>query len=145
MRDPEFVDHAVVEALGPTDHTARGTRGTLLAYLADRQLLLVLDGFEHLVDACASLVSELLRRAPGLWVLAAGRRALDVAGERVVPLGPLGEEEATDLFMDRAARHGIALRDDPEVRELCRRLDCIPLAVELAAGRMTFFFPRAGP
>ncbi|MYX44522.1 hypothetical protein GTW59_26190, partial [Streptomyces sp. SID89] len=66
LRDPEFLDHAVVEALGLTDHTTRPPREALLAHLAGRRLLLVLDGFEHLAQACAGLVAELLRRAPGL-------------------------------------------------------------------------------
>ncbi|MFF4253009.1 ATP-binding protein [Streptomyces sp. NPDC001663] len=141
VRDPEFLDYAVVEALGLTDHTTRLPRETLLAHLAERQLLLVLDGFEHLVDACAGLVGELLGRAPGLRVLAAGRRPLAVAGERVFPLAPLGEDEAVALFADRAERHGVAAGDDPAVREVCRRLDGIPLAVELAAGRLRALSP----
>lgn len=141
VRDPEFADYAVVEALGLTDHTTRLPRETLLAHLAERQLLLVLDGFEHLVDACAELVTDLLRRAPGLRVLAVGRRPLAVAGERVFALGPLGEDEAVELFADRAAQQGLSLGDNPDVRELCRRLDGIPLAIELAAGRLRALSP----
>jgi hypothetical protein len=64
VRDPRFVDHAVAEALGLADHTARPPRETLLAHLAERQLLLLLDGFEHLVDACAELVGALLQALP---------------------------------------------------------------------------------
>ncbi|WP_030607012.1 ATP-binding protein [Streptomyces fulvoviolaceus] len=141
VRDPEFVDYAVVEALGLTDHTTRLPRETLLAHLAERQLLLVLDGFEHLVDACAELVADLLQRAPGLRVLAVGRRPLAVAGERLFVLGPLGKDEAVELFADRAAGQGLALGGDPDVRELCRRLDGIPLAIELAAGRLRALSP----
>jgi predicted ATPase len=141
VRDPELVHHAVVEALGLTDHTTRAPRETLLAHLAERELLLILDGFEHLVDTCASLVTELSCRAPGLRVLAVGRRPLEVAGEHLFPLGPLDLDEAAELFVDRAARHGIGLRDDPDVRELCRRLEGIPLAVELAAGRLRALSP----
>ncbi|NEB05239.1 AAA family ATPase [Streptomyces sp. SID13726] len=141
VRDPEFVDHALVESLGLTDHTARPPRETLLARLAGRRTLLVLDGFEHLVDACAPLVVDLLGRVPGLVVLAVGRRALSVAGERVFALGPLGEGEAVELFEERAGRHGVTLGDDPHVRELCRRLDGIPLAIELAAGRLGALSP----
>ncbi|MFD4560700.1 ATP-binding protein [Streptomyces sp. NPDC058469] len=141
VRDPELVDFAVVEALGLTDHTARLPREALLAHLAERQLLLVLDGFEHLVEVCASLVAELLGRVPGLRVLAVGRRPLELAGERVVAVAPLGEDEAVELFADRAAQQGVVLGDDPDVRELCRRLDGIPLAVELAAGRLRALAP----
>ncbi|MET7575352.1 AAA family ATPase [Streptomyces sp. NPDC005492] len=142
VRDPELVDFAVVEALGLTDHTTRSPRETLHAHLLERQLLLVLDGFEHLVEVCASLVAELVGRAPGLRVLAVGRRPLELAGERVLALAPLGEEEAVELFAERAAHHGIVLGDDDaDVRELCRRLDGIPLAVELAAGRLRALSP----
>ncbi|MGW2519875.1 ATP-binding protein [Streptomyces sp. NPDC001617] len=141
VRDAEFVDYAVVEALGLTDHTTRLPRETLLAHLAERQLLLVLDGFEHLVDACAELVGELLREVPGLRVLAVGRRPLAVAGERVFPLAPLGADEAVELFAERAAPHGMPASDDQDVRELCRRLDGIPLAIELAAGRLRALSP----
>ncbi|ALV36910.1 AAA family ATPase [Streptomyces sp. CdTB01] len=141
VRDPRFVDHAVAEALGLTDHTARPPRETLLADLAGRQLLLVLDGFEHLVEACAGLVGELLRAVPGLRVLATGRRPLGVPGERVFPLAPLGEDEAVRLLVERAALHGVPVQDDEDVRALCRRLDGIPLAVELAAGRLRALSP----
>lgn len=141
VRDPRFVDHAVAEALGLTDHTARPPRETLLADLAGRQLLLVLDGFEHLVEACAGLVGELLRAVPGLRVLATGRRPLGVPGERVFPLAPLGEDEAVRLLAERAALHGVPVQDDEDVRALCRRLDGIPLAVELAAGRLRALSP----
>ncbi|MFJ2831188.1 ATP-binding protein [Streptomyces sp. NPDC087263] len=145
VRAPDLVEHAVVEALGLTDHTSRPPRQVLLDDLAERQLLLVLDGFEHLVDVCASLVGELLRCAPGLRVLAVGRRPLDLEGERLFPLAPLAEAEAAVLFEDRAAARvpGFALDDGnrSDVRELCRRLDGIPLAVELAAGRLSALSP----
>ncbi|WP_399030096.1 ATP-binding protein, partial [Streptomyces sp. 15-116A] len=148
LRDPEFLDYAVVEALGLTDHTTRSPRECLLDHLAERQLLLVLDGFEHLVEACAELVSELLRRAPGLRVLAVGRRALSVSGERLVSLAPLCEEEAVRLLEVRTGQRSAdagepgVLADEHDVRELCRRLEGIPLAIELAAGRLGALSPR---
>ncbi|WP_335935790.1 ATP-binding protein [Streptomyces sp. PTD5-9] len=140
VHDPELLDHAVVDALGLTDHTGRPPRAILLEQLAGRRLLLVLDGFEHLVDACAGLVGELLRRHPRLRVLAAGRLPLEVAGEHVFPLAPMTEDDAIRLFAERAAavRPGFRLtdRNRTAARELCRRLDGIPLALELAAGRL---------
>ncbi|MEV7286665.1 regulator [Streptomyces sp. NPDC093252] len=142
VRDPEFVVYAVVEALGLTDHTTRPPRETLLTGLAGRELLLVLDGFEHLVDACAALVGALLRKLPGLRVLGVGRRPLGVAGERRVPLAPLTENEAVALLRVRAALAGAVPDDDPALRELCRRLEGIPLAVELAAGRLGTLTPE---
>ncbi|MGG8407611.1 AAA family ATPase, partial [Streptomyces sp. 12297] len=81
VRDPELLVHALAEALRLTDHTTRPPRTVLAEHLADRELLLVLDGFEQLVDPCAELVRELLRHAPGLRVLAAGRRPLALDGE----------------------------------------------------------------
>lgn len=147
VREPELVEHAVVEALSLTDHTSKPPRQVLADHLAERQLLLVLDGFEHLVDVCASLVAELLRCAPGLRVLAVGRRPLDVEGELLFPLAPLAEPEAAELFENRAAARvpGFALDDGnrSDVRELCRRLDGIPLAVELAAGRLSALSPHS--
>ncbi|MFI9153219.1 ATP-binding protein [Streptomyces sp. NPDC053367] len=141
LRDPELVEYAVVEALRLTDHTTRPPRETLLGQLAQRELLLLLDGFEHLVEPCADLVGALLRQLPGLRVLAVGRRPLAVAGERLFPLAPLGEDDAVDLLLERASAHGVALRPGGRVRELCRRLDGIPLAVELAAGRLRALSP----
>ncbi|MER5516320.1 AAA family ATPase [Streptomyces sp. NPDC002763] len=141
VRDPEFVEYAVVEALGLTDHTTRLPRETLLEHLAGRRCLLLLDGCEHLVDGCAELVAELLRRLPDLTVLAVGRRPLGVAGERLFPLAPLGEDDAVELFAERAERQGLDVRDRAEVREVCRRLDGIPLAIELAAGRLRALSP----
>ncbi|MEV7390724.1 AAA family ATPase [Streptomyces sp. NPDC091215] len=141
VRDPEFVAYAVVEALGLTDHTTRLPEETLLGHLAGRRILLVLDGFEHLVDACAELVAELLRQLPDLIVLAVGRRPLGVAGEVLFPLAPLGEDDAVALFAERAGRQGLDVRDCGDVREVCRRLDGIPLAIELAAGRLRALSP----
>ncbi len=148
VRDAEFVDYAVVEALGLTDHTTRLPRETLFTHLAERDLLLLLDGVEHVVEACAALVTDLLGRAPGLRVLAVGRRPLGVAGELLVPLAPLGPEEALELLTVRARQRNVPRRpagadhgDRGEMRELCRRLDGIPLAIELAAGRLGALSP----
>ncbi|MFI5975874.1 ATP-binding protein [Streptomyces sp. NPDC051452] len=141
VRDPQFVEYAVLEALGLTDHTSRLPREMLLEHLAGRRVLLVLDGFEHLVEACAELTAELLRKLPELRVLAAGRRPLGLAGERVLPLAPLEEGEAVTLFADRALTQGLRVADGPVVRELCRRLEGIPLALELAAGRLRALSP----
>lgn len=140
VHDPGLLEHAVADALGLTDHTGRTPRTVLVEHLRERRTLLVLDGFEHLVDACASLVRELLRRAPGLQVLAAGRRPLLVDGEVTFTLAPLCDEDALELFSERAG----SVRPEWEptgseraaALELCRRLDGIPLALELAAGRL---------
>ncbi|WP_408056297.1 ATP-binding protein [Streptomyces mesophilus] len=141
VREADLVEHALIETFGLTDHTGRPPRSVLLDHLADRELLLVIDGFEHLADACGPLVRDLLRRSPGLTVLAAGRRALNVEGERVLALGPLPERDAAALLVERAALTGPVAEDDALV-EVCRRLDGIPLAVELAAGRLRALSPE---
>ncbi|MER5745500.1 AAA family ATPase [Streptomyces sp. NPDC002225] len=140
LHDPELLEHALVDALGLSGHVGRAPRATLAEHLATRRLLLVIDGFEQLVDACASLVRDLLRRAPGLRVLAVGRLPLELAGEVVFPLPPMSDADAVLLFEERAAavRPDFRPADDEReaARELCRRLDGIPLALELAAGRL---------
>ncbi|MFE7467881.1 ATP-binding protein [Streptomyces sp. NPDC057499] len=140
LHDPGLLEHALVDALGLSGHTGRPPRAALVEHLAPRRLLLVIDGFEQLADACAALVRDLLRRAPGLRVLAAGRLPLEVAGEVVFPLAPMSDADAMLLFAERAAavRPGFRPTDDDRAAtlELCRRLDGIPLALELAAGRL---------
>lgn len=144
LRDPRLLEHALAEALGLTDHTGRPTRSVLAERLADRELLLVLDGGEHLTTECARLTVELLRRAPGLRVLAAARRPLEIPGEHVVPLAPLpvngANPAAVRLFAERAAEvlpaFTVTDANRAKVGELCRRLDGLPLALELAAVRL---------
>ena len=122
----------------------------LAAHAADRQLLLVLDNCEHVVGACAELAAALLATAPGLAVLATSREPLRIAGERVYALAPLavpadddpapGLAAAVRLFVERARDtrpdFAPAAADLQAVGALCRRLDGIPLAIELAAARM---------
>ncbi|MEU6394488.1 AAA family ATPase [Streptomyces sp. NPDC046939] len=145
VRDPDLVEYTLVEALGLTDHTTRAPRRVLVDHLAERRLLLIVDGYEHLVDACASLVRDLLRAAPALRVLAVGRRPLALEGEHLFPLAPLTPQDAVELFADRARAllPGFTLDDGQgaDVLEVCRRLDCLPLAVELAAGRLRALSP----
>ncbi|WP_327386399.1 MULTISPECIES: ATP-binding protein [unclassified Streptomyces] len=145
VRDPALLELALAEALELTDHTTRPPRTVLAEHLAGRRLLLVLDGFEQLVEECADLVRELLRRCPGLRVLAAGRRPLDLDGESVFPLAPPAAEEALALLTARASAADPAFAVTAENRaalvELCARLDGIPLALELAAGRLRTLSP----
>ncbi|WP_333773911.1 ATP-binding protein [Streptomyces sp. IBSBF 3136] len=141
VRDPQSVQYALAEALDLNDHTTRTPVETVLRHLAGRRALLVLDGFEHQVEAVALLVARLLRGLPELRVLAVGRRPLGLAGERLFPLGPLTGDEAVELFADRARQRGLTVEDGPAVRELCGRLEGLPLAVELAAGRLRALSP----
>ncbi|NBM18025.1 BTAD domain-containing putative transcriptional regulator [Streptomyces sp. GC420] len=117
----------------------------LAAALRDRRTLLVLDNCEHVVDAAAELTELLLRSAPGLRVLATSQEPLGLVGEAVFQVEPLQTGDAVRLFIERAAACDPAFPRDPEegdpsdreaVAEICRRLDCIPLALELAATRV---------
>ncbi|MCX4777174.1 ATP-binding protein [Streptomyces sp. NBC_01264] len=145
VRDPALLELTLAEALGLTDHTTRPLRTVLAEHLAERRLLLVLDGFEQLVDETADLVRDLLRRSPGLRVLAAGRRPLTLDGELSWPLAPLGPEEALALLIERtsAADPAFTLTESNRavLAELCARLDGLPLALELAAGRLRTLSP----
>ncbi|MFI1649586.1 ATP-binding protein [Streptomyces avidinii] len=145
VRDPALLELALAEALELTDHTTRPPRTVLADHLSGRRLLLVLDGYEQLVDECADLVRDLLRRCPGLRVLAAGRRPLALEGELTLPLAPPVPEEALALLTARAraADPAFAVTADNRAAlvELCARLDGIPLALELAAGRLRTLSP----
>ncbi|MFB4318976.1 BTAD domain-containing putative transcriptional regulator [Actinomadura sp. 21ATH] len=126
-------------AAGPADGGAPDPAGRLAAALRDRRLLLVLDNCEHVVEAAAALAGALLRSAAGLTILATGREPLDIPGESVYQVEPLQEDDAVRLFAARAAESAPGFRLDDgrdAVAEICRRLDGIPLALELAAGRV---------
>lgn len=145
VRDPSLVEYVLAEAAGVKDQTARAPGDALVSLLAEERLLLVVDGYEQVRESCALLLDTLLRCAPGLVVLAAGRRPLEVVGERVLPLAPLPPQEAVALFTDRASAlvpgFTAAGEEGARVGELCRRLDGLPLAVELAAGRLRALSP----
>ena len=137
----DVVPVAAARALGLPDQPGRSTMDTLLRFVRDRQMLVVLDNCEHLLDASAELVVALLGAAPGLTVLATSREPIGVAGEvswRVPSLSVT--DEAIELFADRArrARPDFAVDNDnaAAVGEVCRRLDGMPLAIELAAARV---------
>jgi predicted ATPase len=113
----------------------------LLTFVRDRELLLILDTCEHLIDACAALADALLRESPGVTILATSRQPLDAAGEAVLQLGPLPvRTEAVELFAQRAtaAVPGFTVTQDnlADIVAVCRRLDGIPLAIELATVRL---------
>jgi predicted ATPase/class 3 adenylate cyclase/DNA-binding CsgD family transcriptional regulator len=141
ITDPAVVPVAVARALGLPDQPGRSTMDTVTRFVADRRMLVVLDNCEHLLDACADLVVALLGAAAGLTLLATSREPIGVAGEvgwRVPSLSLA--DEAIGLFTDRArhARPDFAVTDDnaPVLAEICRRLDGVPLAIELAAARV---------
>jgi predicted ATPase/DNA-binding CsgD family transcriptional regulator len=141
ITDPDLVAVAVIRALGLPDQPGRSTMDMLLRFVGDRRMLLVLDNCEHLLDACASLVVALQGGCPAVTVVATSREPIGVAGEvswRVPSLSLA--DEAIELFADRArrVRPDFRLTEDncATAAEICRRLDGVPLAIELAAARM---------
>ncbi len=153
IRDPELVSSAVMSALDLRDQAAAEPLPLLLTYLQDKQLLLLVDNCEHLIAAAAQLIAEVVRAAPGVRVIATSREPLSVDGEHVIPVPPLelpppqqaeplsrlGQNEAVRLFIERAAAASgsfeLTESNRSAVVDVCRRLDGLPLAIELAAVR----------
>jgi predicted ATPase/class 3 adenylate cyclase len=138
---PGVVPVTVARALGLPDQPGRSTMDTLLRFVRDRQMLVVLDNCEHLLDASAELVAAVLGAAPGLTLLATSRERIGVTGEATWRVPSLSlTDEAVELFTDRArlAQADFTITDDnaATVAEICQRLDGIPLAIELAAARV---------
>ena len=141
LRDPTLLAEHLAAALGLRDETGRWIVATLSDYLSQRRLLLLLDNCEHLLDPCASLVRALLQAGSGVRILATSREPLAITAESLVHVSPLDVEgPAVQLLVDRATavRQQFRLTDAtrPAAMELCRRLDGIPLAIELAAARL---------
>ncbi|MFE5299871.1 BTAD domain-containing putative transcriptional regulator [Streptomyces sp. NPDC056632] len=150
VTDPEAVTEAVLAGVGARETVLFGAgaeelrlgeepAGRLVEHCADRNMLVLLDNCEHVVGATAELVEVLLARCPGVSVLATSREPLGVPGEVLRPLGPLPQETAVRLFGERGAavRPGFDVAQDAEAAaEIVRRLDGLPLAIELAAARL---------
>lgn len=149
LSDGALVPRATAQALGIAEESQRSVTESLADALAGRSMLIVLDNCEHVAEACADLVFRLLSSSPGLSILATSRQALNVAGEQVYRVPSLAvpsssgnpmEYEAVRLFVDRAVRvdSGFRLqaRNASDVVEICRQLDGIPLAIEMAAARL---------
>jgi predicted ATPase/DNA-binding SARP family transcriptional activator len=147
--DPDSVAVEIAAAIGLTVSegpvAGASTFDRLVDAIAGEQVLLVLDNCEHVVDTAAKLVHRLLEACEDLTLLATSREALSVPGERVVALPPLDEVDAVRLFVDRAravAGVDVDVDDDEDVvAEICRRLDGLPLAIELAAARVRSMQP----
>ena len=150
LRAPELLARTVSAALGLPDEAAGDAPQALAQNLAERELLLLLDTCEHLTEACAELAALLLAAAPGLRILATSRSPLGLPDEHTVLVTPLdlpatddaaaAHADAVTLFVDRARAavpgFGLTQENTRAVAELCRRLDGIPLALELAAVRL---------
>jgi predicted ATPase/class 3 adenylate cyclase len=160
LEDAAFVPAAVIAAIGVRELPGQGPLGTLVAYLRARRALLILDNCEHVSAACAKLAEALLRGCPSLTVLATSRAPLGVPGETAwrvpslslpaddcrayrayhAPLEVLQESDAVQLFVDRARQvrpdFQLTLANAPGIAQICRELDGIPLAIELAAAQV---------
>ncbi|MFJ2647416.1 ATP-binding protein [Streptomyces sp. NPDC087420] len=160
VREASAVPEAVLTVLGARETVVQGSpgvRGTaagappagplgqLAEHCGHRRMLLLLDNCEHVIGAAAELVEALLTRCPGVTVLATSREPLGVPGESVRPVEPLPQDVALRLLAERGAagRPGFRVTDDPDAcAEICRRLDGLPLALELAAARLRVLGPR---
>jgi len=140
--------HVVGVTLGiPLDRAGEGAAETIGHALADRgRMLIIFDNVEQIAAPAAEVIDAWLRCAPGLQTVVTSRERLRIPSEQVVDLGPLSEEEAVALFVERAkgVSRSFAMKeaDRPVVGEIVRRLDCLPLAVELAAARVSVMAPR---
>lgn len=145
LSSAEDVPRAVADVLGVREAAGRSLPRSIVAALEGRHALLVLDNCEHVVEGAAPLVRAVIEGCPHVHVLATSREALGIAGERLVPVGPLDPEGAgAELFAERAAAAAPAFdasSSPREVVEICRRLDGVPLAIELAAARIRSLTP----
>jgi predicted ATPase len=157
VRDPGGVAEAVAAVFGVTARAGMSVQESVIDFLRTKQLLLVVDNCEHLLDAVADLVEALERSCAGLVVLATSREGLALDGERVVPvptlsapapgadLGAVGDSDAVRLFVERAVSvdpdFELSVANTESVAQVCRRLDGLPLAIELAAARITSMTP----
>jgi predicted ATPase/class 3 adenylate cyclase len=145
VRSANAVFDAIVRAVGLAGAGDERPLEVLKQELRHRHMLLLLDNFEQ-VMAAAEGVADLLQQCSELKVLVTSREALRVRGEHLLAVPPLADDEAVRLFVERAreARPGFALTDDnaPAVAEICTRLDGLPLALELAAARVSLFSPH---
>jgi predicted ATPase/DNA-binding CsgD family transcriptional regulator len=158
LADPGLVLPTIGRALGLRDAGKRPLRQRLRDELHGRSLLLILDNFEHLLVA-AEAIGEMLAECPSVTVVATSRRPLSIRGEHVVPLAPLGlpdgaersqsplSSPAVRLFVARAKEADASFNPDradaDAIAEICRRLDGLPLAIELAASRVRVLPPQA--
>jgi predicted ATPase/class 3 adenylate cyclase len=157
VRDPAGVDAAVAAVFSVTAPAGQSTRDALVEFLRGKQLLLVLDNCEHLLEGAAALADVLQRSCERLAILATSREGLGIEGERLVPVPPLGvpgtdadpvaitQAEAVQLFADRAAavkpNFVVTAENAAAVAGVVWRLDGIPLAIELAAARIAAMTP----
>ncbi|HYI14626.1 MAG TPA: NB-ARC domain-containing protein, partial [Thermomicrobiales bacterium] len=160
LRNPDFVEAAICEALDLTHGSGGCSANSVLVHLRDKEILLLLDNFEHVVEA-APLVAMLMSSCPTLKVLATSRMPLRLSGEHDFPVPPLGipdpsslqslsdlaETGAVALFVQRASavepHFALTGANAADIAEICIRLDGLPLALELAAAKIRLLTPAA--
>lgn len=160
ISDPSLVTSTIARALNVQESPNRPLLDTLLAYLRRKQLLLIVDNCEHVIDEARHVAAAVLRECPAVHIVATSREPLNISGEEVYRMPSLGVPSnaeiistkgtspygAVQLFVDRAVSSDkrFALTDEnaPHVAEVCRRLDGIPLAIELAAARVKVLSPQ---
>lgn len=161
VTDPDLLGHSVARAIGLQVKSADFESALITEFLADRRALLTIDNCEHLADACADLVEEILDSCPGVRVLTTSQRALGLRSESLfqvppmtmpslgvdVPIEGLGQYESISLFVERAAAiepgFEVTVGNAASIVELCQALEGIPLALELAAARTRVLSPQA--
>jgi predicted ATPase/DNA-binding SARP family transcriptional activator len=161
LADPALVPHTIAATLGVREQPRRTIQDALIDYLRTKTMLLILDNCEHLIETCAQLADIMLRAAPSLKIVVSSRESLGIAGETAyrVPslplpdprqlhdLDALAQNDCVHLFMDRARasypRFRLKQKNVLAIADICRRLDGIPLALELAAARVAVFSPEA--
>ena len=150
IEDPSLVMRTVAESIGVNEQPTRPLLETMLDHLAERDLLIVLDNCEHVINDAAKLCDQILRTGPGAHIVATSREGLAIGGERLWQVPSLRANDgaisdAVQLFVERAqmVRPGFALDPTTEeaVAKICDRLDGIPLAIELATARLKVFSP----
>jgi predicted ATPase/DNA-binding SARP family transcriptional activator len=160
LLDPDLVPAMAAVDLGLREASGRPILETILDFLRARQLLVILDNCEHLIEACARFTDEVLRDCPGITFLVTSREALGITGEHIYPVPALGlpqfnegflipeltQVESVRLFIERASavQPSFALNDEnaPAVVSICQRLDGLPLGIELAAARVKVMTPE---
>lgn len=143
VTEPSGVAHAMAASLGVRESTDRRLSDALVDFLHDKATLLVVDNCEHVVDTAAHLIHAILQASPHVRILATSREALRCAGEITWRVPSLAQPEAVKLFMERAhaarPERRIGADDEAAIVDICRQLDGIPLAIELAAARVSVF------
>ncbi len=146
LADPALIVSAIASVFELRELQGAPLINNVTDYLRGKQLLLILDNCEHLVEASAQLANQLLHHCPNLKIIASSREALGINGETVYRVPSLADDESTRLFVERAIKsepHFILTKNNASfVTQICSRLDGIPLAIELAAARVKIFSPQ---